>query len=139
MSIKPWHRGLYELLNSDKTVKRARFSNGIWLDLATMEPLDAASYSGWRGRIQQYTEDKIEVAMKAMESDHQRKYARPLFRHWVSLDDTMKACRYFEIGRALGAKFSSVDERAYERLYKRLTGSGRSKVAASVKHFFGQR
>lgn len=138
MSVMPWHRGVYELLTLDKTVKQARFK-GVWRDIVTMEPLDTASFSGWRGRLQQYTQGRIEVVMQAMESDHQRKYAKPLFRHWVSQGDTMKACRYFKIGEVLGAKFSSVDERAYKRLYKRLTRRGRLKVAASVKHFFMQR
>lgn len=138
MSVRPWHRGVYELLYLENRVLQGRFSKGTWHDTETKELIDTKLLLGWRGRIQQYPEKNVHEVVQAMESGHQRKYAIPLFRHWVSVQHFMKACRYFEIGKVLGAKFKVHDKRAYDRINRKLSSREKLKVEKSVDRFFGR-
>lgn len=137
MNIRPWHQGKYELLDSQGEIKLYSFKKKEWRHATSDASINPALFVGWRGRMQQYSEEKIQNVVEAMESEHQRKYAIPLFRHWVSVNDSIKACRYFLIGKELGAKFRVYDRRAYKRLTKRLSLDEVETVEKSVSSYFG--
>ncbi|MET3109087.1 hypothetical protein AAKU58_003936, partial [Oxalobacteraceae bacterium GrIS 1.18] len=115
-SIKPWHTGSYEVEHLDGSVRRAWFRGKTWIDPVTKEEIYSRQLRAWRGQLQQFDPKKLEDQEKHFAATHQVKFVRSLFRHWISMNDPVNACRYYLIGQRLGLKFSRLERKAFAKI-----------------------
>lgn len=137
ISVRPKHRGRYEVLLQDNTIIDARFKGKNWFEYATKTNYDIALIQSWRGRCGLIDEAQLDARVDFMRSNRRRKDMRPLFRHWASEGAVLQACQQFKIGEKLGAKFSRAEKRAYEELSRNMAIKDVLIIEKSVREFFG--